>query len=272
MKNNYISLALYFLPWLALGWLSGCGLQVVELDLEKAKPKLVVEGGISNLPPPHSIRLSWSTSFNAAEAVAAENALLVISDEQGRTDTLQEQEGGLYYSKLQGIPGRRYQLSIAIENQMFEASAFMPLPAQLDSFSIRYQEESTFTEEGYYVSLHQLDSLETAGYYRWLAWENGNLKENGPVTGYFATFSITTDNNPLSLQYPEPFKKGDHLLFQTIKMDKAVYTYYQGLLELMVNDGGLFGPIPVNPSSNISGGALGIFQANSITETRVVIE
>lgn len=53
---------------------------------------------------------------------------------------------------------------------------------------------------------------------------------------------------------------------------KAVYTYYQGMLELMMNDGGLMGPLPANPPTNISGGALGVFQANSILESSILME
>lgn len=260
------------LSLLLLLCLQACGIALTELDLPEGRRRLVVEGGISNLAPPHLIRLSWTTSLAESQPLPEERALLILSDEQGRSDTLLHQGDGHYHSHLQGIPGRSYQLQILLDTASFTATAYMPEAPRIDSFSIQYQEESTLREEGYYLRLHQLDPQESEGYYRWLVWQNGRQQGSNPVAGYFITLSVTKDNPALQLQYPDPFQQGDSLLFQTIKMDRAVYTYYQGMLELMMNDGGLMGPLPANPPTNISGGALGVFQAGSILESSILIE
>lgn len=269
MKKRQLSL-LFIL--LAAGFTS-CGIDLLDLELpEGGAPKLVVEGGISNQAAPHNLQLSWSSSFNSNRTNGVENALVILSDEQGKADTLRHLGSGRYESMAHGIPGNQYMLTILLEGKQYEAQSRMPKPAVVDSFSIRYHEESLLREEGYYVSLHNLDPEETEGYYRWLVWVNDTLQQTNGVPGYFATIDISKDNKSLQLQYPEPFKLGDHLRFRTIKMDKSVYLYYQELMELMLNDGGLMGPVPVNPQSNISGDALGVFQAISITETEIVIE
>lgn len=267
---SFRTLILYMLL-LALS-LNGCGVEVVDMELPAGPPKLVVEGRISNLPGPQRVKLSWSTSFKSNEAVYEEDALIIISDSQGRQDTLQYEGKGEYSFTLSGVPGLVYQLTIHLEEEKYEAVSIMPPPAKIGSYSIEHLEESLVREEGYYVTLHQLDSLEKEGYYRWLVWVNDTLKPSSIGLGYFATHQLNKDNTPLSIQYPDPFKKGDSVLVQTIKMDKEVYTYYQGVIELMANDGGLLGPVPVNPPSNISNGALGVFQAISIVEHRFVIE
>lgn len=148
-----------------------------------------------------------------------------------------------------------------------------PPPASIDSISIKYYEESPIREQGYYVSLHKFQTDKSPGYYRWMVWVNDSLlKAPASLPGYFALIDTSKANFPLNLQFPEPFQKGDHLRFKTIKMDKQVYAYYQEMQEMMLNDGGLLGPIPLNPTSNLSGNALGVFQAISIVETEIVIE
>lgn len=247
-------------------------MELAELELPEGEKKLVVEGGITNLAPPHRIRLSWTSSFKEKAPLTVKNALVILSDEQGRSDTLHHTGEGVYSSKLEGIPDRSYHLFIQLDTAAYTAEAFMPKPARLDSFSMEYLGKTIFREEGFYLSLNNLDPGESEGYYRWLVWKNGALQSSKPVAGHFVTFSVTHDNKSLNLQYPVPFQRGDSLLFQTIKMDRAVYTYYQGMLELMMNDGGLLGPLPTNPPSNLSGGALGVFQANSILESTILIE
>jgi hypothetical protein len=179
-----------------------------------------------------------------------------FKDEVTVLDNLNDQNSDIIFNnaiETQLLSGRAwsYGLELMVEKKMGNFSGWLAYTLS----RTRRQIYGIHQDKPYSPRYdRQLDQREPVGYYRWVVWQNGKLKINGPVTGYFTTFSNTSTNPPLSLQYPEPFEKGDRLLFQTIKMDKAVYTYYQGLLELMVTDGGLFGPIPVNPSSNISGG------------------
>lgn len=268
-SKNFLLLVL---PFLVLG-LKGCGLEVVEVDLPDGEPKLVVEGSINNKSGPQVVKISWSTGINSNTPVYEPNAKVEISDAEGNISLLNYTGQGRYQAYTSGIPGRKYQLLIEINGIQYKAESRMPEPAEIDSVSYSYYDKTMIREEGYYISLHNLDSPEKEGYYRWLVWVNDTLKgsANG-IPGYFATHQLNINNTPLSLQYPEPFKKGDHVRIETIKMDKTVFNYYQGVLELIINDGGLLGPVPVNPTGNITGNTLGIFQAVSVAETNLIIE
>lgn len=269
MKKHTFLLLLSLLVWT----LNSCGIEVMEVELTNGSPNLVIEGTISNKPGPHFVKISWSTPFNSKEPVYEENALVILSNTEGKREYLLHNGHGQYLSTMEGKAGVGYQLQVFVNGAEYEAFSTMPEPAQLDSISVRYFDETQIWDEGYYVFAHNLDPNEKEGYYRWLVWVNDTLKtatDGGP--GYFASIDKSIDDSPLSLQYPEPFKKGDKVLFQTIKMDKKVYSYYQGILELMINDGGLLGPVPVNPPSNLSGNALGVFQAVSIKETLLDIQ
>lgn len=268
MKSSRYCIGIFILSI----WLQACGMDVIEMDLPAGEPKLMVEATVTDQAPVQQVSLSWTTSINSNRPDYEENALVILADSRGNIDTLQYTSKGIYQSTLPGQTGLSYHLIIQLEGETYEARATIPQAAEADSISIRYHEKIFIREEGYYVSLYNLDPDETEGYYRWLVWVNDTLQQNSSPNGYFAALNRRNENSPLNLQYPEPFKKGDQLRFHTIKMDKEVYRYYQEMLALKVNDGGLLGPVPVNPSSNISNGAIGVFQAISITETLVKIE
>lgn len=268
-KSKFLTLFLSLL----IPVLSGCGLEVVEIDLPEGEPKLVVEGSITNKPETQVVNLSWTTSMNSSAKVYEPNAIVEITDSEGNSNELTYAGNGKYTTRLTGVPGLTYQLMIDIKGVKYYAESQMPEAAQIDSVSYSFYDESMIREEGYYISLHNLDSPEKESYYRWLVWVNDTLKgsANG-IPGYFATHQLNINNTPLSLQYPEAFQKGDRVRIETIKMDKTIFNYYQGVLELIINDGGLLGPVPVNPVGNISGNSIGIFQAVSIAETEMTIE
>jgi hypothetical protein len=54
-------------------------------------------------------------------------------------------------------------------------------------------------------------------------------------------------------------------------VDKQVYTYLNELLQISGGNG-FSSPAPANPESNISGGVLGYFSANTVTSKTVKIE
>lgn len=254
------------------GGIQACGISVLDVDFPTGEPRLVVEGTISNQDKPHSVQLSWSSSLNSKSIEHIDNALVIISSTEGIQDTLKYSTNGRYETQMKGHPESTYQLDILLEGKHYQALSSMPSPAEVDSVSIKFYEENLVREAGYYISLHTLDPDEYEGYYRWKVWRNDTLDRIEGMPGHFATLDLNKDNGWLNLQYPAPFKLGDTIKVQTIKMDKQVYTYYQGLYELMLNDGGLMGPLPVNPATNISGNALGVFQAVYILEKELVVK
>jgi hypothetical protein len=54
-------------------------------------------------------------------------------------------------------------------------------------------------------------------------------------------------------------------------VDKAVYDYLDELLQVSTNASGFASPSPANPTSNITGGALGYFSANTVNAKSVEI-
>jgi hypothetical protein len=144
-----------------------------NFDTSGSKPKYVIEGRISNLPGPYYVRVTRSsTSINAVDsdktaftdlADPVTNALVMISDDLGQTDTLKPanerdtwywyrydngridsmlgerdptytgEEGYYATTKMTGQSGHTYHLTVRIDSGTYESSATVPYPVQLDS-------------------------------------------------------------------------------------------------------------------------------------------
>jgi hypothetical protein len=163
MKNIFIygSALLFFL---------GC-VEPFDLELDKVKARLVVQGLIENNAGPHYIRLTKSNPglkvienndsgyidnfFNIIEdAVIVEDATVIITDDFGQTETLElipkkdeldpydntSQEFGGFYktSNFIGVEGRTYSIKITtIEGEIYTASDHMHPISKIDS--IKFQ-------------------------------------------------------------------------------------------------------------------------------------
>jgi hypothetical protein len=163
MKNIFIygSALLFFL---------GC-VEPFDLELDKVKARLVVQGLIENNAGPHYIRLTKSNPglkvienndsgyidnfFNIIEdAIIVEDATVIITDDFGQTETLElipkkdeldpydntfQEFGGFYKtSNFIGIEGRTYSIKITtIEGEIYTASDYMHPISKIDS--IKFQ-------------------------------------------------------------------------------------------------------------------------------------
>ena len=115
----------------------GCQ-KVINVDLAEVAPRLVIDGLITDSIGPCRIILTKSGSFFNQPILAPVNgAVVVISDNTGTTETLQEAVPGIYFtSKLRGIPGRNYTLTVVSENKKYCGSAAMLSHVPIDSLKI----------------------------------------------------------------------------------------------------------------------------------------
>jgi hypothetical protein len=149
-----------------------------HLDPKAVKSLYVIEGRISTMSGPYYVRVTKSIGLlpttyasNARDsAEPVKNALLIITDDNGITDTLipardtverwmhQYDDAGNvvdsqyltrkeivtihdrgYYqtTKIKGLPGNTYRLRVEIGDEIFQASAYMPPVTPLVDAAIR---------------------------------------------------------------------------------------------------------------------------------------
>lgn len=119
---------------------------VADVDAPSPRP-LVVDGGITSGPGPHSVTLSLAAAFEqslegATDRVEGADVAIVDRDTETRVQ-LQETTRGRYETEegeLTGVPGHEYRLEITLpDGRMYRSQPErMPEPVSLDSTSAVY--------------------------------------------------------------------------------------------------------------------------------------
>lgn len=255
--------------------LTGCT-KVIDINLNEANPKIVVEASITDEPGPYYVKLTETVNFSSSNTYpAVQGAFVTLSDNVGSKDTLIEVSPGIYQTKtIQGLSGRTYTLAINANGKLISAISTMPSPVNLDSITYL---KSSFgngpgnTTDTEYVPIPRfIDPISFGNCYRFIRTVNDTLDK---------TFYIDNDNLINGLQYQRPLfggdiqcRYGDSLVFEMQCIDRSTYDYFNSLnASLGQGPGG--GTTPANPVSNIQGSeALGYFSAHTVQRKKVLVK
>ncbi len=243
----------------------------IEVDLNTADPKIVIEGNITNAPGPYTVKISKTVNFSEPNTFPpVGGALVIISDNSGVIDTLNETTPGLYRtSALAGIPGRTYNLKVIAEGKSYYASSTMPQPVNLDSLGFELFTTNGNSGGKEYLTLPVFtDPAATVNSYRFIQTVNGKLDESIFVLND-NTFN-GLQNDQLLFNPDAEIKSGDTVSVEFRCIDKTTYDYFYTLAQFTTD--GPFSTTPTNPPNNITGNiALGIFSAYTVqVKTKVV--
>jgi hypothetical protein len=246
--------------------------EVIDIDLNEASPKLVVEGWVYNTPGPYRIRLTLTTNyFDTAAAPKVENALVIISENDTLIDTLQQGNPGIYLTQkiMQGKIGATYKLIIFYEGETYEAVSTLKPVAEIDSLTYEYKEETQRDGEGYFVSIYFQEPTTVSDYYRWVFYKNDTVHQKRDemyasdefYNGNYISFEF--DNHGVQLH--------DTARVEMYSIDEIGHDFFRALDEVD-NSGDLFDTPPGNAKGNISNGAFGYFGASSKSVKEIIIE
>ncbi|WP_027378620.1 DUF4249 domain-containing protein [Chryseobacterium daeguense] len=268
MKNIFLIIISIFL-------VTSCEKEI-DLNLEDQSGKIIIEGNVTDQAGPYYVRITKSVAFTEINQYpAVENAVVVLSDNAGQTETLQYAGNGNYKtSAFTGVSGRVYTLKIQAEGKEYTAQSTMPSAVSFEGLE---QDSFMVGGETSYTLLPVFTDPQALGNrYLFSFTVNNNPKR------FFSEFSDNVNNglpNQRPLLLPNDDEEADdikvvvgdtiHVEMQCI--DQSVYTYYSALLQL--SDGGPGGGVtPANPPSNINNGALGYFSAHTVRTKSIVIE
>jgi hypothetical protein len=264
----------------------GCQ-DVITLDLNNSPSKLVVEGYISNLPGPYSIKLSQSSNYFDPNIPNPEKgATVILSDNAGNSETLKETSPGIYSTTtLQGTSNRTYQLSIVTKDKVsYTASSFLPPTVKIDSLQEELRKRNgVFGSKGpptYRVKCYFTDPFGLGNYYRIRFYKNDSL-QNGDFDYVIASDQLANgqSNTPQLADGLSNFiyLRGRYFLKDSVKVellaiDKKGFEFYSDLQKLLRDKNTPFPTdAPSNPINNISNGALGYFGAYAISTKKISI-
>ncbi len=239
--------------------------KVIDVDLNAASPKYVIEATVSNTAVAGTVKITQTKNFNDDNNFAGiTNANVILSDNAGNTETLSMVKNGLYQtSVLTGVPGRTYFLTVKIDNAEFTSSSTMPYPVQLDTLTI-------FNFVGFgdtlkIVDAEYQDPPGVTNYYKHNLYVNNKRAKSVDISndelddGNLVTRSLFYQDGNKEL------KSGDSVKVEMLCIDKPMYDYFFSLEQTITQSAAT----PANPVTNIAGGALGYFSAYTTTTKRI---
>jgi hypothetical protein len=258
---------------LAMGILLSSCEKEIELDLNSADPKYVIE---AELPQNEVVTVNITKTVNFSDSNVfpkVKGAVVSITDNSGVSEQLIETADGQYKSqKIKGEEGKTYTLNISVEGKNFIANSTMPKAVLFTGVKANL---STFAPPGataadnYTIFPQFIDPAELGNSYRFIQTRNGELDKS---------ILVSNDNvgngqpnaRPIFSQNFE-IKLGDEVTIEMRCIDKPVYDYFFSLNSIQGNGPG-GGTTPTNPVSNFTGGALGYFSAFTVQKISKKIE
>ena len=235
----------------------------IDLKLNNAEPRIVIEGWISDKPGPYLVGVTNSrlyTDNNQFEGVP--NAVVVISDDAGNADTLSPTAlTGIYQTGfIQGTVGRNYRLDVTAEGTTSPSICKMNNPVDIDSIVLTtrtgFNGETQLRPEMYIR-----DPAGVRNFYRVFNVGTGEYGVHSDLLwdGKIRNFRIP--HNELS--------SGDTVVAELWSIDEHVYNYFNQFNQNQNNFGS--SAAPANPDAVFTPAALGYFTAHSVKSSTFII-
>ncbi len=246
---------------LLFGMLASCE-EVIQVELENAEPRLVVEGSISE-GQTAQVKLSLTSSFfDEIEPIFVENATVEITDVQGQiTEELIYSGQGMYLGQsVLGVQLKDYRLRIEYDGVTYESTSKLYPPAEIQSVNFN-KISGGFSVGAGLASLIEIKSNHSEAYYC--------IEYDRKDTSLSSVLAIDlqepVENGMLDLFVNPQFlvEEGDSVFLTVKTIDKAQYDYLVGLNDLAGNNNQGGGATPYNPLSNFEPEVLGSFYAYS---------
>jgi hypothetical protein len=262
--------------------LFGCE-ETIQLDLDQTPTRYVIDGLITDEMTKHYVKVSTSTDFYADGAPPrVSGAVVEVTDDAGNNYLFSESETdkGRYEAEFEGIPGRTYHLAVTLPNgEDFSASdklIFMPPIVDSLVWEIDEKEQNDPDEEGFYYKLRIFgkEPQATKDYYLFKFYRNDTIQNFDSQTGIFFADDELIGEFIYGLEAPVYYKEGDNAQFEMYHISRDGYLFYNDLNNIVNGDGGMFGPSPTNPRTNIqnaNGLGLGLFQVSAVEKSAIIV-
>ncbi|MBX2917214.1 MAG: DUF4249 domain-containing protein [Cyclobacteriaceae bacterium] len=249
---------------------------VINPQLERAEPVLVVDAWINNLPQTQTIKLTRTQPyFQNILPPTVTGATVTITDEDGVVFSFVENNPGEYEwvpagNNVFGTIGMNYTLTVQTNGETFLASARMGRVPVVDSITFFVQKGNQFIDDLYQAEFWAKDPEESGDAY-WIKFFKNGVLQNKPseiITAYDAGFTkggnfsgvefippirrainpFDTDANDRLLS---PYQVGDSVSVQIHAVTEAAFNFLNEV-SIQTNRPGGFGELFSTPLANVS--------------------
>ncbi len=259
--------------------------EATKLDLRQTPPRIVIEGLVTNKPGFQSVKVSRSSEFySSGKTPRVENAIVTVSDDAGQKFSFVHNPNnhpdslGIYVPEpgFAGIVGRTYTLTVEVDGEVYEGSdkLYDVIPIDSLKFQVNEDEKKDPKEPGkiYEVLMYAREPQDEENYYLFKFYRNDSLKVYNPTDIYFTEDDLLAEKID-GVPSPVYYGSNDTARIEVYSLTRKGYVFYNDLSIILTNDGGgMFGPIPASPRTNLTNGALGFFQVSAVQDKETYIE
>jgi hypothetical protein len=275
MKNIVLFFALIL-------FLSACE-KTVYLDLDQSKPKVVIEGVVTDRAEMQFVKVSRSSGFYSNGGTPkVTDATVVVEDNLGNSYNFVHNPNGnadsvgIYLPEVpfSGVIGRTYKLTVMVDGKSYEGSDTMYRLVPIDKLESRIDEDEEDDPEDpgrfYELRLWVKEPKETRDYYLFKNYRNGELAFDADTDIYYADDEFIGENID-GVSLPVFYAKDDVAEIVVYSLSREAFIFYRDLDKLLNGDGGMFSPPPANPRTNLSNDAVGFFQVSAVQSGELTI-
>ncbi|HEY9045467.1 MAG TPA: DUF4249 domain-containing protein [Ohtaekwangia sp.] len=255
--------------------------ETVVLKLDNNAPRVVIEGQVTNHASYQYVKVSKSASFyTSGKTPRITDATVTIADDQGNTinfvhNPRNHADSVGYYlpqPSFIGVVGRTYTLTVVAEGQTYTAQDKLNPITTIEKLEYRIDEDEEADPEDpgrfYEVLMYVKEPKETRDYYLFKTFRNDSLTLDSDTDIYYADDELVGENID-GFPLPVFFSMNDKARAEVFSLSREAYIFYRDLDKLLNNDGGMFDQPAAEPRTNLSNGALGLFQASAVTSSEI---
>jgi hypothetical protein len=266
-KDIYMKKHMYYSITLSILTLFTACEKIIEVKVNDAVGKLVIEGKINNQDSLQEIRLSRNIPLTATgTSTPVSKALVVVRDDAQHEYLFRERDNGIYTALgFIGSPNSNYTMEVRVDEQVYTAVSKMPEIVLLDSIAV---EKTSFgNKERRKVKVFYKDPADQKNSYRFIAFVNN--KQTGDM--FVANDDFNNGNKvnlSIILDEDVDIKMGDILSIEMQCIDNNLHNYWYTLMR-QSNGGNI---TPSNPPSNIKPNTLGYFSAYTTSSKSLIVD
>ena len=250
--------------------------EVIELDLENAEPKIVIDATVDATAQTAQVILTKSNGFyDDINLDFVNDATVNLTLADGSIVNLSMIQDGIYGAFGLNI-SEDDALTLTVidgESNEYKATENVPHSVEIDSLQIVPLNEAGFgggTSGGQDVKMYQIfthwqDVLDKESFYRIRTIVNDTLQAG--------VYTLSDDINRNGDAFSQPvfqfFEEGDTVNMQLLSLDEGSHRYFYDLSA--VQGQGFNSTTPYNPKSNFDNNALGYFSIFRLDEKTVIL-
>ena len=226
----------------------------IDIDYHQVPSLYVVEASVSNTNMEARISRTQNMDDNSSKS-DINNAVVVITGDDGSNNQLKYLSNGRYYSSSRGVPGVTYTITVDIDGEHFTSTSTMQNKPSINSFRVIRKKIATEwfqigelkfqdlpnEDNWYFMHIYHNDLG-----YRWAVLDD----RNDPNQERQQLFTFFREGEGGS----DVLRDGDDLRIELYTIDQRAYDYLFSM-QMMENTG-------TNPIPNFSGVGLGFFSAH----------